>query len=100
VRCSSRWYGKPIQGSNTGTTDGADIHPFCVWTWRHRRKIFTSQAIGFVDCPYKDAAAIPKGSKHDAEDRSIARRDGSDCDAVLNPRVRPKLAETKLQTVH
>jgi tRNA (Thr-GGU) A37 N-methylase len=31
--------------------------------------MFTPQAIGFVDNPYKDTAAIPKGlgAKHDAE---------------------------------
>ena len=32
-------------------------------------QMFTPQAIGFVDSPYKDTAAIPKGlgTKHDAE---------------------------------
>jgi tRNA (Thr-GGU) A37 N-methylase len=31
--------------------------------------MFTPQAIGFVDSPYEDAAAMPKGpgAKHDAE---------------------------------
>jgi tRNA (Thr-GGU) A37 N-methylase len=34
-----------------------------------RSQMFTPQAIGFVDRPYKDTAAIPKGlgAEHDAE---------------------------------
>src|ERR1700727_2069059 len=37
--------------------------------WR-QGQMFTLQAIGSMDSPYKDAAAIPKGlgAKHDAED--------------------------------
>ena len=72
MRCSSRWYGKPRHEANTAQQMPQTYIRTALRLGLEAEaqgQMFTPQAIGFVDSPYKDTAAIPKGlgTKHEAE---------------------------------